>query len=113
MKDLAKWVPRELGNLVRGFSQFVEIHSRPGRFSRQSHPPRVLATTGHVGRSPRCSATVGARIRSSSDLRLRIHAHPDAYQAPRALVTIPIRQVRMGAGFVPLQKIKHRTDHHP
>lgn len=33
---------------------------------------------------------------------LRIRAHPDAYLASRALVTIPIRRVRMGAGIVPL-----------
>ena len=66
----------------------------------------------HTHGCPSFRRQVGARIRSSSDLRLRIHAHPGAYRAPRALVTIPIRQVRMGAGFVPLQKMKHRTDHH-
>jgi hypothetical protein len=31
--------------------------------------------------------------------------------APRALVTIPTRHVRMGAGFVPLHPMKHRTGH--
>src|SRR6478672_8920436 len=48
---------------------------------------------------------------SPSDLRLRIHAHPGGYCTPRALVTIPIRHVRMGARVVPLHNTKHRTDH--
>ena len=31
-------------------------------------------------------------------LRLRIRAHPGGYRAPRTLVTVPIRQVRMPSG---------------
>jgi hypothetical protein len=49
---------------------------------------------------------IEARLSPSSDLRLRIRAHPGACCAPRALVTIPIRQVRMGAGLVPLHDTK-------
>ena len=55
---------------------------------------------------------IGARVpRSLSGLRLRIRAHPGADRAPRTLVTVPIRQVRMEAGLVPLPYGKHRPDH--
>ena len=49
-----------------------------------------------------CSATIrGTYPRSSPDLRLRIRAHPGAYRAPRALVTVPIRQARVERSRAP------------
>jgi hypothetical protein len=84
----------------RGLASAAREHSRPpyGVYGRAREPPvRAKANRG----THRCS----------SNRRLRIHAHPDAYGAPRALVTIPIVTVRMAAGLVPLHGNKHTPDH--
>ena len=54
--------------------------------------------------------TRGTNSAPHDDPRLRIRAHPDAI-ASRALVTVPVRQIAMGAALVPLNSQKHRTDH--
>jgi hypothetical protein len=53
---------------------------------------------------------IGARIRTPHRTCVCGFVRTQALIAPRALVTIPIRQVRMGAGLVPLHVKKHRTD---
>jgi hypothetical protein len=75
--------------------------------------PLVITSCTRMDASSSREGNRGTYPRFPSGLRLRIRAHPGAYRAPRALVTVPIRQVRMGAGLVPLRYGKHRTDHHP
>lgn len=65
-------------------------------------PPVITSCTRMDGFRSR-ERNRGTYPRFPSGLRLRIRAHPGAYRAPRALVTVPIRQVRMGAGLVPLR----------
>jgi hypothetical protein len=72
--------------------------------------PFVITSCARTAAS-RPGDKIGARILTPHRSCVCGFVRTQALIAPRALVTVPIRQVRMGACLVPLHVKKHGTDH--